>query len=315
MRWYLRLSVIILFLLAAVASTPAAGPRDQMVVSAAWLNQHLKDQNLVVLHVGNGDTDYAKGHVPGARQIGPGDITAPMDHATMKPTDLHVELPTPALLRDHLAAAGISNNSKIVVYAIDGNASTGATRVIFTLDYAGLGANTVLLDGGLRAWTHDGFPTTTEAAPARTGTLAALKTTEAVVDAAFMTANRATPGVALIDARDQVFYDGLKPSNGQSQPPQLGHIPGAVSIPFSQIFDDAGLLAPADKLETIFAAAGVKPNDTVVAYCHVGIQATAVIFAARTLGHKVRLYDGSMNDWTARNLPFEVPIKKVAGRR
>ena len=30
-----------------------------------------------------------------------------------------------------------------------------------------------------------------------------------------------------------------------------------------------------------------------------------MIFAARLLGHPVRLYDGSMNDWQARNLPLE----------
>ena len=42
---------------------------------------------------------------------------------------------------------------------------------------------------------------------------------------------------------------------------------------------------------------GIKPGDTVVAYCHVGQQGTAVVFAARLLGHPVRLYDGSFQDW------------------
>ena len=35
--------------------------------------------------------------------------------------------------------------------------------------------------------------------------------------------------------------------------------------------------------------------------------ATAVLFAARTLGHKARLYDGSMNEWVLKNLPVELP--------
>jgi thiosulfate/3-mercaptopyruvate sulfurtransferase len=49
----------------------------------------------------------------------------------------------------------------------------------------------------------------------------------------------------------------------------------------------------------------------VAAYCHVGQQATAVVFAARLLGHPARLYDGSMNDWNNRKLPLE---NKASGK-
>jgi thiosulfate/3-mercaptopyruvate sulfurtransferase len=48
----------------------------------------------------------------------------------------------------------------------------------------------------------------------------------------------------------------------------------------------------------------------VIGYCHIGIQATAVIFAARTLGHPVMLYDGSFQDWSAHtDFPVENPSK------
>ena len=36
-------------------------------------------------------------------------------------------------------------------------------------------------------------------------------------------------------------------------------------------------------------------------------QATAVIFAARTLGIDAQLYDGSFQDWSAKGLPVELP--------
>jgi thiosulfate/3-mercaptopyruvate sulfurtransferase len=39
----------------------------------------------------------------------------------------------------------------------------------------------------------------------------------------------------------------------------------------------------------------------------VGQQATAVIFAARTLGIEAQLYDGSFQDWAAKDLPVEGP--------
>jgi thiosulfate/3-mercaptopyruvate sulfurtransferase len=114
--------------------------------------------------------------------------------------------------------------------------------------------------------------------------------------------------VVLIDARDRVFYDGLQPGG---RPPTPGHIPGAHSLPFSSVFnDETGFLLPAAELEALFTKAGVKPGATVIGYCHIGQQATAMLFAARSLGHPVKLYDGSFEEWSQRGLPVVNPAKK-----
>ena len=76
-------------------------------------------------------------------------------------------------------------------------------------------------------------------------------------------------------------------------------------MPFNETVDEANHLKPAAALQALFAGAGVKPGDTVVAYCHIGQQATQVILAARSLGHKVLLYDGSFEDWSRKNYPVE----------
>ena len=55
------------------------------------------------------------------------------------------------------------------------------------------------------------------------------------------------------------------------------------------------------RVEALFRQAGVRPGDTVVVYCHIGQQATAVIFGARLLGHTVALYDGAFQDWAVNN--------------
>jgi thiosulfate/3-mercaptopyruvate sulfurtransferase len=55
------------------------------------------------------------------------------------------------------------------------------------------------------------------------------------------------------------------------------------------------------RLTALFERAGIKPGDTIVAYCHVGQQATAVILGARLLGHPVMLYDGAFQDWAVND--------------
>ena len=207
-----------------------------------------------------------------------------------------LELPDAATLRAKIAALGISDTSRIVVYFGKDTQLQSATRIVFTLDYLGLGSRTSLLNGGFAAWKRAGQPTTaTVPAPAR-GTLTAPTHDALVADAAFVTSVPSRPDHRLVDARAAVFYKGIEPTmNGKA-----GHIPGAISIPFTAL-TDANLMIDRTRVAEVFARAGVKPGDTVVAYCHVGQQATAVLFAARLLGHPVVLYDGAFQDWAVNN--------------
>jgi len=64
----------------------------------------------------------------------------------------------------------------------------------------------------------------------------------------------------------------------------------------------------------MFHDAGMKPGDRVIAYCHIGQQASAVYFAARYLGYDARLYDGSWEEWSAhKELPAERSSPATAG--
>ena len=287
--------------LAAPRGTPAqmyAPPSAPVVVSTDWLAKHLNDPNLVLLHVGN-RKEYDAGHIPGARYVTLDDISVSShDHDN----GLMLEMPKPDSLRARLEALGISSDSRVIVYYGNDWVSP-ATRVIFTLDYAGLGAGSALLDGGMPAWKGEGRALSTTAPKQSSGQLAALSVKPIVVDAAWVKSRLGSPNFHLIDGRAAVFYDGVEMGGSRK-----GHIAGAKSLPYTEIADDNLKLRSAAELRALFARAGVTPGDTVVAYCHIGQQATAVLFAARSLGHTVLLYDGSYQDWSRRaDLPVEDP--------
>lgn len=296
-------SRLLLFLALFAASAFAGSPRDALLVTPAWLAEHLEDPDLVLLHVGE-NAGYEEKHIPGAQFVMHSDL------AVSDPEGLRLEMPPPEDLRQRLRKLGISDRSRVVVY-YGKDWISPSTRILFTLDYAGLGESASLLDGGMDAWIAAGHEVTAEVPKATEGTLSPLKIRPLVVGAEFVRANRGRGGVAVIDARDAAFYDGTKTGGSGEKPHRTGHIAGAGSLPFSKIADEALRVLPAGELRSLFASAGAKPGDTIVAYCHIGQQATAVLFAARTLGHRVLLYDGSFEEWSRiADAPVENPAKR-----
>jgi thiosulfate/3-mercaptopyruvate sulfurtransferase len=224
-----------------------------------------------------------------------------------------LEMPTSESLRERLQKLGISNDSRVIVYYGTDWVSP-ATRVIFTLDYAGLGAQTSLLDGGMSAWIKDGHKVTDQASPARVGTLSPLKLRPIVVDAAYVKAHIGKSGVSIVDGRDASFYDGVQNGNTHGAPQRFGHIASAKSVPFTEIaYDNLRIKSP-NELAALFTKAGVQPGDTIVGYCHVGQQATAMLFAARSLGHPVLLYDGSFQEWSRLTPTDAFPVENPSAQ-
>jgi thiosulfate/3-mercaptopyruvate sulfurtransferase len=282
--------------LALLGLTAAAAPRESMLVSTAWLAEHLNDPGLVILHVG-APASYAE-HIPGARHVTLADISVTSEEGGT------LEMLPAAELRLRLAGLGIGDRSRIVVYYAETPPS--ATRVVFTLDAAGLGARTSLLDGGLAAWRREGRPLSAEVPTAHIGSLSELKMRPGViVDADFVREHARKPGYAVIDARLPEFYSGAKPGGSAERPHKAGHIPGARSVPVTTLTDEMMNVRSAAGLAAAFDQAGVKPGDKLVVYCHIGQQASAIIFAARTLGYEAVLYDGSFEDWSRKDLPVE----------
>jgi thiosulfate/3-mercaptopyruvate sulfurtransferase len=282
--------------LAAAAPCGGHGDRGSMLVSTAWLAEHLHDPNLVVLAVGNKD-DYDKGHIPGSIFLSYMDT-----HLMTGPTGLTMEMPPAEQMAELFARLGVSNDSRIILYQ-PGDRLSIATRVYLTLEAIGLGRQTAVLDGGFLLWSQEGRPLSTEEShPSRPGKITPCPDQDVIATLADVKAGIKHPGIAIVDARNSEYYSGKTQPGDQRR----GHIPGAGSLPFVDLTDTQNRLKSADQIAALFRAAGVKPGDRVIVYCHIGQQATADYFAARTLGYDVRLFDGSWEEWSAhKELPAE----------
>ena len=294
----------LLFPIAAygVATCGGHGDRSTMLVSTAWLADHLQDRNLTILAVGV-EADYSAGHIPGAVALDYRAIQLP----TSPEQPLNLQLPPLADLEKVFSALGVSNDSRVILY-MSKDQITQTARVWLTLDAMGLGAQTSILDGGLPVWQREGRAVTTKVPLPSPAKLKACAADDVIVDVDYVNAHRSGAAVRVVDARLPQYYSGETP--GRNQRP--GHIPGAASIPYSTLVDEQGKLKPAADLERQFTAAGVHAGDRVVSYCHIGQQASLVYFVARYLGFEARLYDGSFEDWSRHaDLPVE---KSTPGR-
>ena len=294
-----NLYAIILLLFVLVITNSANAKDAPMLVSVDWLNQHINDANLVLLHIGD-KAEYDKTHIAGAQYISLRDISITRDNGK-----INTELPPDADLQKTFEKFGVSNNSRIILY-YGNDWISPTTRVYFTLDYLGLSGNVSILDGGMKTWIKSGKQTTTEVKTPTTGALKISPKKDKVAYADWLKDQLGNSGIAVVDARNTQFYDGTSVGNK----PRGGHIAGAKTIPYDSLVNEDGTFKSEAELRKIFADAGVGKDVTIVSYCHVGQQASVVYFVAKSLGYNVKLYDGSFEEWSERaDLPVEDPKK------
>jgi len=198
-----------------------------------------------------------------------------------------------------LRAKGVSNDSRIVLYTASEYFSP-LGRAFFTLEYAGLKGRVLVMDGGLETWKAEHRPITADVTAPSVGSFATKVEPDMVVDAAWLKERLQNPTVAIVDARAPEFYHGAETHQARN-----GHIPGVKNLPYDNVMDSNGKFKDPATLTKLLEEAGVTESKTVVAYCHIGQQASLVWLAARLLGYQAKLYDGSFQDWSARR---ELPV-------
>jgi thiosulfate/3-mercaptopyruvate sulfurtransferase len=259
------------------------------LVEAGWLRDHVNDADLRVidfrwyLQRRDGREEYLRGHIPGA-------VFVDLEAVTGRVGGGRHPLPPAAQFEGEMQKAGVNGDTRVVVY--DDTGGSTAARLWFLLGYFGHRTQAVL-DGGLQAW---GEPLETDVPVVQPGDFKSSEPDRSrVLD---FDAVRALRGVPLIDARAGERY------RGETEPidPKAGHIPGALSAPFTEnLGPDRRFKSPPElrrRYEALGAANGA------VFYCGSGVNATHHLLAMSIAGlPNARLYAGSWSDWSNRDAP------------
>ncbi len=266
------------------------------LVTTEWLAQHLDDLDLRIVDVRwylfdktrTGQSEYLRGHIPGAVWM---DLDRDLASPRGQGPGRH-PLPTPERFAQAASRAGIGESTFVVAYDDLGAAS--AARLWWLLRYFGHD-QVSLLDGGITRWNAEGRPLQTEIPSVPVASFVPHPHPEMVVNADSVDALRRDPSALVLDVRAAERYEGkIEPID-----PRAGHVPGAVSAPYTgNVNEDKRFNSP-EKLRARFAQLGAENKQHIVSYCGSGVNACQNIFALELAGFDdTLLYEGSWSDWS-----------------
>lgn len=284
-------------------STPA-------LVSTEWLAAHLNDADIRIVDasyfvpggIEPAKKQYAEGHLPGARFFDINEVADPngtKDHT----------FPTAEIFAAKVGALGLSNGHHIVAYDHWGGACAAA-RVWWMFRHFGHDKVSVL-DGGLKKWTAEGRPLSTDTPTITPETFTAKKTASTVRNRADMLGNITAKAWQTLDARGAGRFTGSEPEPRPGL--RSGHIPGSRNLSFGALMNPSNqTFKSAAEIKNAFAGAGVDLSKPITTTCGSGVTACTVALGAYLAGKDdVAIYDGSWVEWGAdASLPLETgPVK------
>ena len=281
----------------------------EALIGTKWLVAHLADPHVRVVDSSfklpgitpTARQDYDQGHIPGAVFFDIDDIAEPG-------TSLPHMIPSADLFARKIAALGIGDGDRVVVYDSAGLSSAG--RAWWMLRLYGH-HDVAVLDGGLPKWQAEGRPLDTAVPSPPQGRFTARFNPSLVRDKVTLIENLATRSEQVVDARAAGRFDGTAP---EARPGlRGGHIPGSRNLPYERVTDPrTRQLKSAEELTRLFRDAGVALDRPIVTSCGSGVTACALAFALHLIGHPgAAVYDGSWSEW---GLPGDTPIETGPAR-
>jgi len=271
--------------------------RDNALVSADWAEKNLGQPGLVFVEVDEDTSAYNGGHLPGAIKI---------DWKTELQDQVRRDFVNKAQFEALLSRKGVANDDTVILYG--GNNNWFAAYAYWYFKLYGHG-QVKLLDGGRKKWELDNRPLVTEV-PNRAETSYTAQEQDLTIRAFRDEVVAAIGAKNLIDVRSPDEYAGrlLAPAHlPQEQSQRAGHIPTALSVPWSKAANEDGTFKSDDDLRALYAEAGLDNGKSTIAYCRIGERSSHTWFALHELLGEadVKNYDGS---WTEYGSLVGVPI-------
>jgi len=269
------------------------------LVDTKWLTDELAAPDLVICDAtvyppGDGRDArklYQAGRLPGARFF---DLDVIADPDSPLP---HM-VPAASRFERLVGALGIGNANRVVFY--DQLGLFSAARAWWLMRLFGH-RQAAVLDGGLPKWQREGRPL--HSGPSPLPLPAHYRTSYRALrlrGLGDMLDNVKSARELVIDARSGERFYGRAPEPRAGL--RSGHIPGASSVPHTDLLSSGQtLLAPA-ALRARFAAAGVDGKRGVVTSCGSGLTAAVLTLGLAVAGlPEGALYDGSWVEWGGRS--------------
>ena len=266
------------------------------LISSVEVAAHLDDPNWVLVDCrfaltdpAKGHRDYLAGHIPGA-------VYAHLDDDLSGPivpgvTGRH-PLPLIDVCAARFSAWGIDAQTQVIVY--DDLSGMFAGRLWWMLRWLGHGTVAVL-DGDWRLWQAEQRPVRAGAETRTPRTFTPQPRPHWIADVDELLARRADPTLRIFDVRTAERYRG----ENETIDPVAGHIPGAISAPYTANLDaDGRFLSSSELRERYETLLDDTPASDAIFYCGSGASAVHDLIALEVAGLGLgRLYAGSWSEW------------------
>jgi thiosulfate/3-mercaptopyruvate sulfurtransferase len=274
----------------------------EVLVSTDWVKENLGKPGMKLVEIDVDTKAYDAGHIPGA--IG-------FNWQTQLQNQITRDIISKEAFEKLVGAAGISPSDTVIVYGDNNNWFAAYGFWLFKI----YGHKDVrLMNGGRVKWLNESDKQLVTDPPQVTPTTYKVTETNLGLRAFVPEVFDASKGGKwnLVDVRSPDEFTGkvIAPPGMSETAQRGGHIPGAVSVPWSTAVNPDGTFKRSEDLRTIYInQKGVNPDKDTIAYCRIGERSSHSWFVLKyLLGFKnVKNYDGS---WTEYGNLVAAPIEK-----
>jgi thiosulfate/3-mercaptopyruvate sulfurtransferase len=238
-----------------------------------------------------GYQEYLAGHIPRAVYI---NLDQDLSGKIIPGKTGRHPLPEIEVFADRLSKWGIDQTTQVIAYDNMGGAL--AARLWWMSRWLGH-ERIAVLDGGWNAWISKELPIEKKVHLPERKNFLPKEQIGMIADIEMVDKVRLDPDFLLVDTRSPERYWGLK----ETIDVKAGHIPGAVTAPYSENLDKDEFFLPLEQLKARYQdLLGDIPEENVILYCGSGVTSIHNMIAMLMVGYELpKLYPGSWSEWTA----------------